>query len=265
MTERVTVTQNGAVAEVVLNRPDKRNALDMGMFADLVAAGEGLKAAKGLRAVILHGAGPAFCAGIDTSEFMAMAGRLPQVRAEMLAPLPGQANPFQRPCTIWAELDVPVIAAITGTAFGAGFQLALGADFRIAAPDARFSIMEARWGLIPDMGITQFLPRLMRADLALELILTARQFDAAEALALGVLTRIEADPLTAARAMAARLAETSPDVLRAGKRLVQTTWTAPPGIGLRIEAELQAEIIGGANQIEAVMAGMARRAPKFSD
>lgn len=261
--DRVSITRNGPLAEICLTRPDKRNAMDMPMFQALIAAGESLRGAEGLRAVIVHGAGGVFCAGIDTAEFMAMAGRLAAVKAEMLAPPVGMANPLQRPCTIWSELDVPVIAAIDGLAFGAGFQLALGADFRIAAPDARFSIMEARWGLIPDMGITQTLPRLMRADLAKELILTARQFDAPEALQMGLLTRLAPDPLAAARDMAAAFAAVSPDVLRAGKRLVDQAWTAPPGLGLKIEAELQAEIIGGDNQIEAVMAGMARRAPKF--
>lgn len=263
MDPRLTVTRDGPVAEVMLNRPDKRNALDMGLFQALVAAGEALKGAPGLRAVILHGAGTAFCAGIDTAEFMAMAGRLAAVKAEMLEPPPGQANRFQRPCTIWAELDVPVIAAVQGVCFGAGLQLALGADFRLVAPEARFSVMEARWGLIPDMGITQSLPRLMRADLAKELILTARVVEAPEALALGLVTRLEADPLAAARAMAARFAQVSPDVLRAAKRLVEDTWTLPPGPGLRREAELQADLIGGRNQIEAVMAGMAGRRPDF--
>lgn len=263
MDDRLTITRNGPVAEVMLNRPDKRNALDLEMFEALVAAGEGLKSAEGLRAVILHGAGPAFCAGIDTSEFMAMAARLDEVKAEMLAPPPGQANRFQKPCTIWAELDVPVIAAVHGVCFGAGLQLALGADFRIAAPDARFSVMEARWGLIPDMGITQSLPRLMRADQAKDLILTARQLDASEAAALGLVTRLAEDALAEARTLAARLATQSPDVLRAGKRLVEDCWGLPPGPGLRREAELQAAIIGGPNQIEAVMAGMAGRTPRF--
>ena len=264
MDPRLVVTRDGPVAEVMLNRPDKRNALDLALFDALAAAGDSLKGAEGLRAVILHGAGGAFCAGIDTAEFMAMAARLPAVKAEMLAPPEGQANRFQRPCTVWAELDVPVIAAVQGVCFGAGLQLALGADFRLVAPEARFSVMEARWGLIPDMGITQSLPRLMRADLAKDLILTARVLEAPEALALGLVTRVEADPLAAARAMAARLAQVSPDVLRAGKRLVEETWTLPPGPGLRREAELQADLIGGANQIEAVMAGMAGRAPRFA-
>ena len=264
MDARLTITRSGPVAEVMLNRPDKRNALDLGLFDALAAAGDSLMGAEGLRAVILHGAGSAFCAGIDTSEFMRMAQNLATVKAEMLEPAPGQPNRFQRPVTVWADLDVPVIAAVHGVAFGAGMQLALGADFRVAAPDAKLSIMEARWGLIPDMGLTQSLPRLMRADLAKELILTARVLEAPEALALGLLTRLADDPLAEARTMAARFAAISPDVLRAGKRLVEAAWTLPPGPGLTLEAELQAGLIAGPNQIEAVMAGMQNRAPKFS-
>lgn len=263
MDPRLTITRTGPVAEVMLNRPDKRNALDLDLFDALAAAGESLKGADWLRAVILHGAGAAFCAGIDTSEFLRMAQNLASVKAEMLAPTPGTANRFQRPVTVWAELGVPVIAALHGVAFGAGMQLALGADFRIAAPDTRLSIMEARWGLIPDMGITQTLPRLMRMDLAKELILTARVLEAPEALDLGLLTRLADDPLAEARAMAARFAAISPDVLRAGKRLVEETWTLPPGPGLTIEAALQADLIASPNQIEAVMAGMQNRPPQF--
>ncbi|GGE02664.1 Enoyl-CoA hydratase/carnithine racemase [Gemmobacter megaterium] len=264
MDPRLTITRNGPLAEIMLNRPDKRNALDMGLFDALAAAGDSLKGATGLRAVILHGAGAAFCAGIDTAEFLRMAQSLATVKAEMLAPARGQPNRFQRPVTVWAELGVPVIAAVHGVAFGAGLQLALGADFRIAAPDAKLSIMEARWGLIPDMGLTQSLPRLMRADLAKELILSARVLDAPEALALGLITRLAEDPLAEARAMAARFAQLSPDVLRAGKRLVEETWTLAPGEGLSIEAALQADLIASPNQIEAVTAGMQNRAPKFT-
>lgn len=265
MTQTLNVTINGPLAEVQINRPEKRNALNFDLFRALAEAGESLKAHRGLRAVILHGAGPAFCAGIDTAEFERMARDLPAIKAQMLAPALGKPNMFQAPCTIWAELDVPVIAAVHGLAYGAGAQLALGADFRIFAPQTKFSIMEARWGLIPDMGLTQTLPRLMRADLAKELILTARILEAPEALDLGLATRISPDPLAEARAMAARFAEISPDVLRAGKRLVEDCWTAAPGLGLKREAELQAELLAAPNQIEAVMSGIEGRPPKFRD
>ncbi len=261
--EHVTLTFDGPVAEVMLARPEKRNALDMEMFTALVAAGEELRDTPGLAAVILHGAGVGFCAGIDTSLFAAFAGRLEATRTAMLAPPLGTANPFQRPCTVWADVPVPVIAAIHGTAYGAGLQLALGADIRISAPDARFSVMEAKWGLAPDMGLSQSLPRLMRADLALDLIVSARVVQGTEAAAIGLVTRTADDPLAEARAMAARLTHVSPAVLRAAKRLVQASWQRDPAV-LRLEAELQAAIIGTPNQIEAVTATLERRNPRFT-
>ena len=123
--------------------------------------------------------------------------------------------------------------------------------------------MEAKWGLIPDMGISQSLPRLMRADQAKELIMTGRIVDAHEALALGLVTRVVAAPLTAAREMARALAQRSPDAVRASKRLVDDCWTLPPGPGLNREAQLQAPILGAANQLEAVRANLEKREPRF--
>jgi len=157
---------------------------------------------------------------------------------------------------------VPVIAALHGVAFGAGMQLALGADIRIAAPETRLSIMETRWGLIPDMGLTKLLPGLMRADQALELILSARVVAAPEAQALGLVTRLAADPLAAARETARAVAARSPEAVRGAKRLVRQAWPGDDA-HLALEARLQAAIIGAPNQIEAVMAGMQKRDPKF--
>jgi enoyl-CoA hydratase/carnithine racemase len=261
--QTIRVELRDGVAEVVLNRPDKMNAMDLPMFDALAEAGERLARTPGLRAVILCGAGATFCAGLDTGQMAALAGRLDTLRQDLLQPPAGRAdNRFQRPCTVWSEVPVPVIAAIRGVAFGAGLQLALGADLRIAAPDARLSVMEARWGLIPDMGLTRALPRLMRADQALELMLSARVVDAAEAVALGLVTRLAEDPLAEARALAGRLAGVSPQVLAGAKRLVAAAWGERPE-ALRLEAELQAAIIGSPNQIEAVTARLSGRAPRF--
>jgi len=263
MSARITTTITGHIAEVQLNRPEKKNALDLALFEELIAAGEALKSRPELRAVILSGKGGTFCAGIDTASFMEMATKIDQIRQEILTPPEGQiANRFQRPVTVWQELQIPVIAAIEGVAFGGGIQLALAADFRIAAPDARFSIMESRWGLIPDMGITQSLPALMPADRAKELIMTGRILDAQEALSLNLITRIDENPMAAARTLAKTLAEKSPDVIRASKKLVDQCWGSGAN-GLKLEAELQAPIIGSANQIEAVMARMQNRPAKF--
>lgn len=260
----IVTMAEGGVAEVCLNRPERKNAWTMEMFDALSAAADDLAARPGLRAVILRGAGGCFSSGLDLSVMQGFARDIEGLKREMLAPPAGAgANRFQKPCHAWQTLPVPVIAAIEGVAFGAGLQLALAADFRVASPDAQLSVMEAKWGLIPDMGISQSLPRLMPADRAKALIMSARVVAAEEALALGLLTRVAADPLAAARALAADLAQRSPDALRAAKRQVEECWTLPPGEGLAVEARLQAGIIGGANQVEAVMAALAGRVPRF--
>lgn len=264
MAEPVSVViEDGGLALVTLDRPKMKNAWNLPMFAALTEAAARLAETPGLRAVILRGAGGCFSAGLDLSVMQSFAGNLDALKAEMLAVPSGVPNRFQAPCVGWMQLPVPVIAAINGVAYGAGLQLALAADFRIAAPEARLSVREAHWGLIPDMGISQSLPRLLRADQALELIMTARVVEAPEALALGLLTCIAADPLAAARTFAAAVTARSPDAVRAAKALVAEVWTLPPGEGLAVEARLQADLLGGPNMVEAVMANMGKRAPKF--
>lgn len=263
MTDRLTLTMADHIAQVTLNRPDKLNAMDREMFAALSDMGRHLAGVEGLRAVVIHGAGRGFCAGIDTGLLARFAADLDALRAEILTPLPGDsANAFQHPCTVWADLPAPVIAALHGPVYGAGLQLALGADIRIAAPDARLSIMETKWGLVPDMGLTRLLPRLMRADQAFDLMASARVLDAPEALALGLVTRLADDPLGAALDMAGALAARSPQAVRGVKALVQAAWPGD-GANLGLEAQLQAELIGSPNQIEAVTAGMQKRAAVF--
>lgn len=260
---RVTIGADG-IAEVCLDRPEKKNAWNMEMFDSLAAAADRLAGKAGLRAVILLGAGGCFSSGLDLSVLQGFARDMEGLKREIATPPEGElANRFQKPVVAWQALPVPVIAAIEGVAYGAGMQLALAADFRIAAPDAKLSVMEAKWGLIPDMGISQSLPRLLRADQAKDLIMTARVLGAEEALALGLVTRLSDNPVAAARAMAADLVQTSPDALAAAKRLVEEGWSLPPGEGLALEARLQLGIIGSPNQIEAVMAAMAGRPPRF--
>ncbi len=261
----LTENADGPVATLRLNRPEKMNAITFEMFDALPAAAIDLAANPTLRAAILTGAGEHFCSGLDTSVFMQFAGQMDEMRQRLMTPLAGQkANWFQYPAAALRAMPVPVIAAIKGNCFGGGMQFALAADFRIASPDARFSIMEAKWGIIPDMGLTQSLPSLMRADQAKDLIMTARILDADEALTLGLITRIEKDPLGAAKGYAEALLWRSPDALKAAKRLVDQSWPAAPGDGLTIEAALQNVIIGQPNQIEAVMANMQKRPPKYT-
>jgi len=265
MADILTVSVTEGVAEVRLNRPERKNALSMEMFEALANAGEALKAEPGLRAVILCGAGGDFCSGLDLEVMQSQFGKLDELRHKLLNPPEGEvANWFQKPCYVWQELPVPVIAAIDGVCLGGGMQLALAADFRICHTQARLSVMEAKWGIIPDMGITQNLPKLMAADRAKELMITARMFSGADAAELGLVTRLADDPHKAAQELAQEICGRSPEAVNGIKRLVDTTWTMPPGAGLRVEAEIQAPIIGGPNQIEAVMANMQKRVPKFS-
>lgn len=253
---------DGPIAELRLNRPEKKNAVTLELLADLVTACEMLAGQPGLRAVVLSGAGGDFSAGMDTSVLMGFAGNLDAIKAEMLAP-EDDANRFQQPAKALADLPVPVIAAIDGVCFGAGIQLALAADFRIAAPGAKLSIMEGKWGLIPDMGISLSLPRLMPADRAKALIMTAQVMSGAEALAEGLVTRLSDNPHAAAMGFAEELAARSPDAVRASKRLVDALWSSRTAEGLRLEAELQAALMGAPNQVETVMARMQGREPVY--
>lgn len=263
MSETVTLTRTGAIAEVAINRPERHNAVDLSVFEGLAQIGETLKSDRSVRAVILRGEGANFCSGIDTSLFTANPDPKSLIDRILALPDGESANFFQKPCTIWQEMDVPVIAALQGVTYGAGLQIALGADIRIAAPDTRLSVMEIKWGLIPDMGITTVLPRLMRIDQAKELLFSGRVVDAREAAQLGLVTRLSETPLEDARALAESIAQKNPDAIRRDKRLLNDTWTTHRAEALRLEAVLQSEIIGQPNQIEAVMANMQKRAPTF--
>ena len=263
MYTRLEIEIKDHVAEVRLNRPEKKNALDQTFFEELAAAGEDLQGNSDIRAVVMYGNGGCFCAGIDTSALMQFAADIDKMRSE-LATVPdhGRGNRFQRPTVAWQELKVPVIAAVEGVAFGGGIQIALAADFRVMAPDARMSIMEARWGIIPDMGITQSLPQLMRADQAKELIMTGRIIGADEALSLGLTTWVDPDPIARARTLAAELAAKSPDAVRGSKALVDQVWGAGTDY-LALEGALQSKIIGYPNQMETVMAQMQKRPASY--
>ncbi|MBO6603424.1 crotonase/enoyl-CoA hydratase family protein [Rhodophyticola porphyridii] len=258
------IDEQGPVVELRLNHPEKKNAVTLELLDELVELGEALADRDDLRAVILTGEGGDFSAGMDTGVLMQMAGKLDQVKAQMLAPPEGRtANRFQRPAQVWMDLPVPVIAAIEGVCFGAGLQIALAADFRIAAPEARLSIMEAKWGLIPDMGISLSLPRLMPVDRAKALIMTGQVLSGEAALAEGLVTRVAADPLAAARTLAGELAAKSPDAVRAAKVLADALWAGETEADLALEARLQAGLLGAPNQIETVMAQMQKRKPDY--
>jgi enoyl-CoA hydratase/carnithine racemase len=264
--QRVTVTITDGVADVRLNRPEKRNALDAAMFAGLVTAGERLKTEPGVRAVVLSGEGPDFCAGLDFGSFQAMrSGERLSLQAELpVAAGPAQAT-GQRAAYVWAEIPVPVIAAVTGNALGGGLQIALGTDIRIVAPDARLSVLEIRWGLIPDMTGSQLLPELVGRDVAKELAFTGRVVSGEEAVALGLATRTDPDPRRAAFELAGSIAARSPHAIRAAKRLLDLAGRVDLKAGFAAEQEEIGTLVGSPNQVEAVTAEFEKRPPRFTD
>lgn len=260
MTDRVTVRLEEGVADVRLNRPEKRNALDSEMFHGLIEAGKRLCQDRTVRAVVLSGEGLGFSAGLDFKSFLGQGGGTLLNREEG-----SLANRAQRAAFVWQEVPVPVIAAIHGVAFGGGLQIALAADIRYATADAQLSVMEIKWGLVPDMSGTQTLRHLVRLDIAKELTFTGRIVSGTEAERLGLVTRVVDSPREAALEAARDIAGRSPDAIRSGKALLNAAVLASLADGLALEEKYQRGLLGSTNQIEAVMANMERRTPVFRD
>jgi enoyl-CoA hydratase/carnithine racemase len=262
--ERVRGEVADGVADVRRVRGDKHNGLDWAMFEALHGALDELGEARGVRAVVLSGEGPSFCSGLDFASFMAGEGGGSFDAG--FAPVDGSiANFVQRVAYGWRELPMPVIAALHGACFGGGLQIGLGADIRIAGPDTRISVMEIRYGLIPDMSLSGTLPGLVRPDVARELAYTGRIVEAAEALELGLVTRLDDDPLAAARALAAEIAARSPDAIRSAKRVFERGWRTSAAESLALESELQHALLGSPNQIAAVQATLSKQPASFAD
>lgn len=267
--DRVTVDVFDGIADVRLNRPDKRNALDRAMFAAIIEAGEHVKALPDLRVVVLSGEGKSFCAGLDLSVFGSLRdggdssdddgtgnpGRLTTS---------GITHVGQQVAWVWQEIDIPVIAAVHGHALGGGMQIALGADIRIVHPDTKMSVREVYWGLVPDMAGTLFLSRLVRPDVVKELVFTARIFDGREAAALGLVTTLSKDPHSDAMALATEIAGRSPDAVRGSKRLINRLASAGAAEQFAAERAEIGALIGTANQTEAVTAHVQQRPPTFT-
>jgi len=258
--DRVTLAIEGHIATVSLNRPDKYNGLDLEMMRGLVACAKTIKKNRDVRVVILRGEGKAFCAGLDFAT-------VTKTPLKMLLAFTKfgvkKTNLFQQACWAWRELPVPVIAVLHGYCYGGGLQLALAADFRIATPDCELSVMESKWGLIPDMTGTVTLRELVPMDVAKELAMTGRRFDAVEAKALHLVTQVAEQPEQAARALADAILARSPDAVSATKALFHSTRHAAEDQAFDQESALQFKLLRGRNQSEAMAANMKKREPRF--
>ncbi len=248
------------IAHVRMNRPDKRNGLDWAMARGLIDAARYIRKQREVRAVILSGEGQAFCAGLDFASFMGK----PALMARGFTKYGiKRTNVFQEVAWCWRKLPVPVIAAIHGQCYGGGMQIALAADFRIATPDADLSVMEIKWGLIPDMTGSVTLRELLPLDQAKELALTGRRLSGTEAAELNLVTRLSEEPLRKAGELAETLATRSPDAVAAGKKLLQDTRICDETSAFDTESRLQFRILGRANQREAMQANRENRKPQW--
>ena len=273
--DRVTISVVDGIADVKMNRADKRSALDNAMFASLCAAGEYLKTLDGLRVVVLSGDGASFCAGLDFSSFaqMAEAGAKANAadnKADNKADMNAGAmvdgritHMAQQVCWVWQEVPVPVIAAVHGHALGGGIQIALGADIRIVHPDTQLSVREVHWGLIPDMTGTLMLSRLVRPDIAKNLVFTARVFSGHEAHEMGLVTQLSQDVYADAMTMAREIAGRSPEAVRGAKKLINLLANSGAAEQFAAERAIIGQLIGTANQAEAVMSHFEKRPPNF--
>lgn len=266
MNDRVTISVSNHVAHVKLNRPEKMNALDNAMFEGIFTAGEKVSKMPDVRAVVLSGEGPSFCAGLDMESFSAM---LDPSAASNLQDLEtrthGLFNDVQYVSWIWRELNIPVIAALHGVTIGGGLQIALGADMRYAAPDTRLSILEIKWGLVPDMGGSQLLRGILRDDVMRELSYTGRMVAADEAKSLGLITDVVENPVEHALELAKTIAGKNPDAIRGNKELYNELHYQNVTQGMLHESVIQDKVLGKPNQIEAIMANLQKRPPEFKN
>ena len=261
---RVLLEIDGGVATVRLNRPEKLNALDPAMFEALVEVGSGLIGRDDVGAVVLCGAGRAFCAGLDFAQFSTMADRHRPGVVSSRPPLGAARALGQQAAHVWSLVPAPVIAAVQGVAFGGGLQIALGADLRIVAPAAQMSVMEILWGLVPDMTGTQVLPELVGRDVAKDLALTGRKVGGEEAVRIGLATRLADDPVAAAGVLAREIAGNSRSATRHVKRLIDLAGRVPLADGLQAEQDALAELVGSEEQAAVVRRRLAARRPAGS-
>ncbi len=265
--DRIHLDVNDHIAHVRFARPEKMNALDDKMFQAIHSLNDKLREDASIRVVVVAGEGGNFCAGLDKSNFanMLSGGRDDSVVSDLSTRTKGITNDPQYAAWMWRELPMPVIAAVEGVALGGGLQIALGADMRFAAPSSQYSIMELKWGIIPDMSSTQIMRHMIRDDVIRELTYTARVFDAVQAQEWGFVTSIHENPLEHAMSVAKEIVVRNPEAVRAAKYLIDQSYYQSAADGLLMESELQEKIMGSKNQIEAVMSVMQKRAPNYKD
>ncbi len=268
MSDRITVSKSGGVADVRLVRAEKMNALDDAMFSALIDTADQLAADASVRCIVISGEGRAFCAGLDMGNFSKMAegsGGSPSGRKPLAERTHGDANRAQQAVWGWHTLPVPVIAAAHGVALGGGFQVLLGSDIRIVHPDTKLSIMEIKWGLVPDMAGTPLMRNLCRDDRLRELTYTGRIFSGRDALEYGFATEVSETPHDRAMELAKLIASKNPDAIRANKQIFNKLPTMTDAEALLQESVLQDQIIGSKNQTEAVMSEMQKRPGVYDD
>ena len=255
-TIRVKFETKEQIAYVTLNRPEKHNGLDKQMIIDLVKVAKKIKKDSTIRCVILQGAGASFCAGLDFS----YVAKHPSIIARFFLKLPWRKdNMFQRVAHIWRDLPIPVIAVVHGNCFGAGMQVILACDYRIAKPDANLSILEMKWGLIPDMSGMVTLSRLTRIDIAQELTMTGCFFSGSEAESYGLISKVSETPVLEAKALAKRICQQSPDAIAATKYLYRKTWKKDTRAALFWERITQLRLLGRKNQRIAMENGLSKK------
>ena len=260
MADRVTIEINDHVADVRFNRPDKLNALDPEQIDAIIAAGDRLRDEKGVRAIVLSGEGKGFCAGLDMSSFTRT-----DTTSDLKTRTHGAANRYQHVVMQWRALDAPVVAAVHGACIGGGLQFASAADIRVVAPDAKMSIMEMRWGLIPDMGSYTTWRSFVRDDILRELTYTNRIFSGEEGRELGFVTHLSDDPRAKAFEIAREIASKNPDAVQAAKRVINSLPDTNADDILMMESVEQDKVGRNPNQKEAVMAFIEKRAANFND
>lgn len=242
---RIILEVEDKIAYVTLNRPDKHNGLDEKMFVELVRTAKTIRRDRSIRCVILKGAGPSFCAGLD----FGYVAKHPTMVPKFFVKLPwSKDNMFQRAAHIWRDLPIPVIAVVHGNCFGGGLQIVMACDYRIAEPTATLSILEMKWGLIPDMSGMVTLSRLTRVDIAQELTMTGRFFSGLEGAEYGLISKVSENPLAEAQALARTICEKSPDAVAAAKFLFKKTWKKGTWKTLLWERLIQLRLFAGKNQ-----------------